>query len=147
MAIAKLLVANRGEIAVRTFRTCRRLGIGTVAVAAPDDRGYIMRYDLDAVHLNAGFWPGDDAAPTPGFYAYLVPRPDGCENAPIRPELAGWVETMGEWMMPYDAVRTCEDPRQAVLDFLASVYEVAVTQGGWDADAYGYLRPAPSAHE
>ncbi len=108
---------------------------------APEDKGYIMRYDLDAEHLNAGFWPGDDTSPEPIFYGYLVPRPDGCEVAPMSPEHAAWVEAMQEWILPYESVRTCDDPRQALLDFLESVYDVALTRGGWDAEAFTYTAP------
>ena len=47
MAITRLLVANRGEIALRIFRTCRSLGIETVAVAAPDDLGSLHARSTD----------------------------------------------------------------------------------------------------
>lgn len=111
---------------------------------APDDRGYIMRYDLDAEHMNAGFWPGDDKNPYPGFYAYIVPRPVGCETAPIGSEHGEWVEAMGEWFMPYDAVRTSKDPRQTILAFLNGVYDVALSFGGWPAQAFTYKKPPPA---
>jgi hypothetical protein len=113
-------------------------------VEAPDDRGYIMRYDLDAEHLNAGFWPGDERAPQAAFYAYLVPRPPGCETAPMEPARAGWAEETGMWLLPYEAVRTSPDPRRARLDFLNRVYTLAVDLGGWDARAHEYVPPAPA---
>lgn len=115
------------------------------ATSAPADSGYIMRYDLDAEHLNAGFWAGDESATEPGLYAYVVPRPPGCEAAAFEPHYAGWVEAMGEWLMPYEAVRTCADPRQAILDFLGAAYRVATTLGGWDAASHEYIRP-PALH-
>src|SRR5262245_31423142 len=49
MPIRRLLVANRGEIALRIFGTCRRLGIDTVAVAAADDRGSLHARSADAL--------------------------------------------------------------------------------------------------
>jgi acetyl/propionyl-CoA carboxylase alpha subunit len=53
--IQRLLVANRGEIAVRIFRTCRALGIETVAVAAPDDLGSLHARSADQTIEIAGY--------------------------------------------------------------------------------------------
>jgi len=81
MAIEKLLVANRGEIALRVFRTCRELGIATVAVAAPDDRGSLHARSADETvgiesylhpeeHIRAAKAAGADAIhPGYGFLA------------------------------------------------------------------------------
>jgi acetyl/propionyl-CoA carboxylase alpha subunit len=88
MAIRRLLVANRGEIAVRIFRTCRDLGIGTVAVAPPDDRGAlharvadetveISSYLHSEEHIRAAKSAGADAI-HPG-YGFLAESPDFAE--------------------------------------------------------------------
>ncbi len=81
MTIRTLLVANRGEIALRVFRTCRRLGIGTVAVVAPDDRGSLHGRKADTTvevaayldaseHVRAALAAGADAIhPGYGFLA------------------------------------------------------------------------------
>ena len=96
---------------------------------APRDRGCIMLYDLDAEHLNAGFSSGDDDFPEAVFYGYLVPRPPNCGTAPTTPRHANWVEAMGEWLLPYEAVRTSEDPRKATLEFLQSLSHVLTDAG------------------
>jgi acetyl/propionyl-CoA carboxylase alpha subunit len=88
MTISKLLVANRGEIAVRIFRTCRELGIAAVAVAAPDDRGAfhtrvadetveIAGYLASEEHIRAAKQAGADAI-HPG-YGFLAENPDFAE--------------------------------------------------------------------
>jgi acetyl/propionyl-CoA carboxylase alpha subunit len=85
MAIRKLLVANRGEIAVRVFRTCRELGIATVAVAAPDDAGSLHARAADETveiasylhseeHVRAALRTGADAI-HPG-YGFLAENAD-----------------------------------------------------------------------
>ncbi len=109
---------------------------------APQDRGRIMRYDLDAEHLTAGFWPGDDGSPMPQLFAYIVPRPDGAEQALIRPEPATWAGSRGEWVLPWDRVVASADPRATMLTFFQSVYRVALDRGGWDARALGYRAPS-----
>jgi hypothetical protein len=108
---------------------------------APDDRGFIMRYDLDAEQMNAGFWVGDDETPEAGFFAYIVPQPEGCELAPIEPPHAGWHGPKNEWTMSYELVRTSGNPPKAIRDFLTSVYRVATTSGGWEASDLRYDEP------
>jgi acetyl/propionyl-CoA carboxylase alpha subunit len=58
--IRKLLVANRGEIAVRIFATCDRLGIATVAVAPPDDRGALHTRRAGETVAIAGYLDGQE---------------------------------------------------------------------------------------
>src|SRR5437762_2446705 len=52
--IRTLLVANRGEVARRVFRTCRELGIRTVAVYSPPDAGAPFVAEADAAVLLDG---------------------------------------------------------------------------------------------
>jgi acetyl/propionyl-CoA carboxylase alpha subunit len=88
MEIRRLVVANRGEIAVRVFRTCQRLGIHTVAVAAPDDEGalHTRRADdvrpvgsyLDKDALVAAAKGADADAVHPG-YGFLAENGDFAE--------------------------------------------------------------------
>ena len=59
-AFAKVLIANRGEIAVRIFRTLRELGIGTVAVYSDADRGRLHTRVADEAH-RIGPGPADQS--------------------------------------------------------------------------------------
>ncbi|HEY6067877.1 MAG TPA: biotin carboxylase N-terminal domain-containing protein [Gaiellaceae bacterium] len=112
--IRKLLVANRGEIALRVFRTCRHLGVETVAVVAPDDKGSlharssdqtveIASYLASEEHIRAARQTGADAI-HPG-YGFLAESPDFAEAV----QAAGltWVGP------PPDALRAGGDKLEA----------------------------------
>jgi acetyl/propionyl-CoA carboxylase alpha subunit len=84
----RLLVANRGEIALRIFRACREEGLETVAVAAPDDRAALHAESADALveissyldaaeHVRAAQETGADAI-HPG-YGFLSESPEFAE--------------------------------------------------------------------
>jgi hypothetical protein len=84
---------------------------------------------------SAGFWPGSGAIDYPAFYSYAYPEPAGFRSARVRPDAAFFSETLGEFILPYDAVRTAAQPDQALLEFLQSTYEAAADAGKWDRDA------------
>jgi hypothetical protein len=84
---------------------------------------------------SAGFWPGSGAIDYPAFYCYAYPEPSGFRAANVRPDAAFFTEALGEFILPYDAVRAAPDPDQALLDFLQSTYEAAANAGKWDRAA------------
>jgi hypothetical protein len=84
---------------------------------------------------SAGFWPGSGAIDYPAFYAYAYPEPAGFRTAQVRPSAAFFSEALGEFILPYDAMRTAADPDQALLEFLQSTYDAAANAAKWDRDA------------
>jgi hypothetical protein len=84
---------------------------------------------------SAGFWPGGGAIDYPAFYSYAYPEPAGFRTAPLRPDAAFFSEALGEFILPYDAVRTAAQPDQALLDFLQTSYEAAANAAKWDRAA------------
>jgi len=81
---------------------------------------------------SCGFWPGGAGMERPIFYSYAYPPPPGFSAAPARPGTAFYSSEMGEFILPYDAVRQADDPDALLLGFLRSTYEAAATLGRWD---------------
>lgn len=81
---------------------------------------------------SAGFWPGQGGAGEPMFYAYAYPSPDGYETRPVLPEAARWDQALGEFVLPYEAVRKADDPEAALMAFLQSTYGAAAELADWD---------------
>ena len=84
---------------------------------------------------SAGFWPGGGAIDYPAFYSYAYPAPDGFAAAKVKPAAAFFSKELGEFLLPYDAVRSARDPDAALMDFLQSTYEAAADVAKWDRQA------------
>jgi hypothetical protein len=84
---------------------------------------------------SAGFWPGSPAAPDPIFYSYAYPTPDGFSEEKVDPAGAVWNQDLGEFVLPYEAVRTAASPDAALDEFLQATYAAAANRAGWDRAA------------
>lgn len=83
---------------------------------------------------SAGFWPGNDAFPQAAFYSYAYPEPEGFRDARVPPG-AHFERSLGEFILPYDSVRTAAEPDALLLDFLSSTYIAAADGAHWDRAA------------
>ena len=95
----------------------------------------VMREAYSHEVSSCGFWPGNEALPYPAFYAYAYPEPPGYRDAPVLPAQARYDAGLGEFILPYDAVRLAPSPDAALLDFLQTTYEAAASLGKWHRGA------------
>jgi hypothetical protein len=84
---------------------------------------------------SAGFWPGGGDIRHAAFYAYGYPTPAGFADAAVAPDGAYFDPQLGEFLLPYDSVRTAPDPDAALLSFLQTTYEAAANAGAWNRGA------------
>ena len=84
---------------------------------------------------SAGFWPGGGGIDYPAYYSYAYPAPEGFGDARVRPDAAIFSKELGEFVLPYDAVRTSSDPRATLMAFLQTTYAAAADLAHWDRAA------------
>jgi hypothetical protein len=92
---------------------------------------------------SAGFWPGGGAIDFPAFYSYAYPTPPGFADAAIAPADAYFDAHLGEFILPFKAVRLAPDPAAALMAFLHSTYVAAADLGGWDRGALECVTGVP----
>ena len=78
---------------------------------------------------SCGYWPGGAAEGV--FYAYAYPEPDGFRAHPVEPDHAAHDEQLGEFVLPYTAVRTAADPDRELTRFLTSTFDAAADLAHW----------------
>ncbi len=113
---------------------------GRVAPPRPDADA-MTREAYSHEVISAGFWPGSGPVQEAAFYAYAAPEPKGFAAAAIQPGAAYYHREMGEFILPYDAVRSAPSPDDALLDFLQSAYSAAADLGNWDRAALERTAP------
>lgn len=111
---------------------------------APNCGPHVMWEAYSREVASWGYWPGG-----PGeegvFYAYAYPEPPGYRDTVVAPGGARWDDGLGEFVLPYEVVRTGADPAATLLEFLQATYEAAADTAGWDRA--GLDRPTGDHHD
>src|SRR6266446_5599921 len=101
---------------------------------APHVANWVMREAYSHEVSSCGFWPGGGAM-GPAFYSYAYPQAPGFPEATVKPSSAFWNANLGEFILPYDAMRQDHSADDRLLEFLESTYAAAAGLAQWDRTA------------
>ena len=102
---------------------------------SPNLGAWVMQEAYSHEVSSCGYWPGNGGYGRAAFYSYAYPEPSGFSAASVRPDAAFYDAGLGQFILPYDAVRNASSPDDALMDFLQSTYEAAADLAHWDRGA------------
>jgi hypothetical protein len=106
-----------------------------LASATPNMGAWVMQEAYSHEVSSCGFWPGNGGFGQAAFYSYAYPEPEGFGEAPTKPDSTRYDQDLGQFILPYDAVRQAPSPDDTLMDYLQSTYSAAADCAHWDRSA------------
>jgi hypothetical protein len=102
---------------------------------SPNLGAWVMAEAYSHEVSSCGFWPGNGGFGKAAFYCYAYPQPPGFGSAPVSPSATYYDQGLGQFILPYDAIRQAKSPDEDLMSYLLSTYEAAANLGKWDRAA------------
>lgn len=93
--------------------------------------GFLRRNAMDDAQVEAGWWSGTDEYPRAAYYSFIYPEPVGIANVKVKPKQARWDNTLREFILDYDDLRTAKNPEADLLAFFESTFNRETETAGW----------------
>jgi hypothetical protein len=101
----------------------------------PNVASWVMAEAYSHEVSSCGFWPGNGGFGYAAFYVYAYPEPAGYGDTRLRTAEASYNKGLGQFILPYDAVRRAPDSDKLLLGFLQETYAAAADLAKWDRSA------------
>ena len=101
----------------------------------PNVASWVMAEAYSHEVSSCGFWPGNGGYGRAAFYVYAYPEPAGYGDTRLATTEAFYDSGLGQFILPYDAVRQADEPDRLLLGFLQETYEAAAELARWDRKA------------
>ncbi|MEO8715757.1 MAG: DUF5996 family protein [Acetobacteraceae bacterium] len=117
------------DLAITRFsgRTAPRLTSSSSNVGA-----WVMQEAYSHEVSSCGFWPGNGGFGRAAFFSYAYPEPQGFAEAPMAADGTFYDKSLGQLILPYDALREARSPDDDLMRYLQSTYEAAADLAHWD---------------
>jgi hypothetical protein len=106
-----------------------------LASNSPNLGAWVMQEAYSHEVSSCGFWPGNGGFGKAAFYSYAYPQPPCFASAPMSAVDTYYDQSLGQHILPYDAVRQATSPDDELMRYLIDTYEAAANLGGWEREA------------